>query len=125
MRVASDSIRSSHDWLRDPRSNLFAWWLPQAAIIAGLVAPVMARSAIWMFALAWMGAACLLNARRCGRTHCRYTGPYYLAMIVPTFVFGFGVVSVEMPGWLTLACVILVGSKLLWWCTERTWGKFS
>ena len=21
-----------------------------------------------------------LNARRCGRTHCRYTGPYYLAM---------------------------------------------
>jgi len=28
-----------------------------------------------------MGTACILNARRCGRTHCRYTGPYYLAMI--------------------------------------------
>jgi hypothetical protein len=24
-----------------------------------------------------------------------------------------------------LACVILLGSKLIWWVTERAWGKFS
>src|SRR5215472_17682464 len=32
---------------------------------------------------------------RCGRTHCRYTGPYYLAMIAPVLVLASGVVSVD------------------------------
>lgn len=70
-----------------------------------------------------MGTACVLNARQCGRTHGRYTGPFYLAMIVPVIVLGSG------PGgiyaWLILGGVILLGSKLLWWATERAWGKFS
>ena len=72
-----------------------------------------------------MATACILNARRCGRTHCRYTGPYYLAMIVPTFVLGSGIVSVGIYGWLVLAGIILLGSKLIRWSTERAWGKFS
>jgi hypothetical protein len=51
------------------------------------------RVVIWTIALIWMGAACVLNARQCGRTHCRYTGPYYLAMIAPVLVLGSGAVS--------------------------------
>ena len=27
--------------------------------------------------------------------------------------------------WLALAGVILLGSTLLWWATERAWGKYS
>ncbi len=123
--MAHDVAQSSRDWLRRPQTSLLAWWIPQAAIVAGLFAPVPARAAIWVVALIWMGAACILNARRCGRTHCRYTGPYYLAMIAPTFVFGLGVIDVGIVGWVILACVILLGSKLLWWATERAWGKFS
>jgi hypothetical protein len=30
----------------------------------------------------------VLNARRFNRTHCRYTGPFYVAMIAPTMVLG-------------------------------------
>jgi hypothetical protein len=123
--MADNLAQSSRDWLRSTRSSLLAWWIPQAAIVAGLLAPVAARSVIWIVALAWMGTACLLNSRRCGRTHCRYTGPYYMAMIAPTFVLGLGIVSAGILGWLALACVILVGSKLIWWSTERAWGKFS
>lgn len=48
---------------------------------------------IWIVALTWMGTACILNARRCGRTHCRYTGPYYLLMIAPVIVLGSGLVA--------------------------------
>jgi hypothetical protein len=70
-------------------------------------------------------AACLLNASRCGRTHCRYTGPYYLAMIAAVLVLALGFVSVGFYGWLGLAVLILVGSKFIWWATERAWGKFS
>src|SRR5215831_6433182 len=29
-----------------------------------------------------MGVACILNAQRCRRTHCRYTGPYFLCPFV-------------------------------------------
>ena len=81
--MANDIVRSSRDWLRSPHTGLLAWWIPQAAILAGLFAPVPVRTAIWIIALIWMGTACILNAKRCGRTHCRFTGPYYLAMIIP------------------------------------------
>ena len=71
------------------------------------------------------GTACILNAKQCGRTRCRYTGPYYLAMIAPVVVLGSGVVSGGTYVWLVLAGVTLLGSKLLWWATESAWGKFS
>jgi hypothetical protein len=115
----------SADWLASLRTNVLAWWLPQAGIIAGLFVPVPSRTVIWIIALIWMGTACILNARRCGRTHCRYTGPYYLAMIVPVLMFGLGVVSAGFYGWLALAATIILGSKIIWWATERAWGKFS
>ena len=65
------------DWLADVRTNALAWWLPTVAVFAALLAPVPVRVGIWAVMFAWMGTACILNFRRCGRTHCRYTGPYY------------------------------------------------
>ena len=123
--MPNDALEASKDWLGSAHTHALAWWLPQAAIVAGLVAPVPIRTAIWIIALLWMGTACLLNARRCGRTHCRYTGPYYLAMIVPVLVLGSEVIAVGLYGWLVLGVLILAGSKILWWATERAWGKFS
>jgi hypothetical protein len=123
--VANDTIQVSRDWLANTRTSALAWWMPQVAIVGGLFVPVSIRATIWIVALIWMGTACILNARRCHRTHCRYTGPHYLAMIVPVLAFGSGVVSVSFYGWLALACVILLGSTLIWWVTERAWGKFS
>jgi hypothetical protein len=70
-----------------------------------------------------MGAACILNARRCNRTHCRYTGPYYLVMIVPVLVLGIGFAGIYE--WMFLRVFILGESGLIWWITERAWGKFS
>ena len=123
--MANDSIRASRDWLADTRTNALAWWIPQLASVGSLFVPVPIRAAIWIIALIWMGTACILNARRCNRTHCRYTGPYYLAMIVPVLALSSGVISLGFYGWLALACIILLGSKLIWWVTERAWGKFS
>lgn len=123
--MPNGTARASRDWLANPRSSVLAWWLPQAAILAGLFAPAPARAAIWAIALIWMGTACILNARRCGRTHCRYTGPYYLAMIAPVLALGSGIVSAGIYGWIVLAVLIIGGSKFIWWATERQWGKFS
>lgn len=116
--------RSSADWVGSVRTNLLAWWLPHAALVAGLFVAVPVRTVIWTIALAWMGVACILNARRCGRTHCWFTGPYYLAMILPALALGLGVVSAGIYGWLILGVLIVAGSKIIWWATERAWGKF-
>lgn len=123
--MANDTIQPSKDWLGSARTNALAWWIPQAAIVAGLFVPVPVRATIWIVALIWMGTACLLNARRCGRTHCRYTGPYYLVMIAPVLVLASGILSVDFYGWVVLGALILVGNRIIWWATERAWGKFS
>lgn len=119
------SVHASRDWLGSAWTNAIAWWAPEATILAAMFAPVPVRTLIWIVALIWMGIACILNARRCGRTHCRYTGPYYLAMIAPVLVLASGIVVVSIYAWWVLACAILLGSRLVWWATERAWGKFS
>ena len=113
----------SRDILARPVLSTLVWWLPQAAIAAALLAPIPARAAIWIAALVWTGAACLLNAKRCGRTHCRYTGPFYLGMVVPVMAAAW--VSAPMTAWIALAVAILIGGKVIWWATERAWGKFG
>src|SRR5712692_901411 len=119
------SDESSKDWVGRTRTGLLAWWLPHAMIVVGLFASVPGRAAIWVAALIWMGTACILNARRSGRTHCRFTGPYYLAMIAPVLVLGFGFVTASIYVWIALAALILLGDKMIWWATERAWGTFS
>ena len=120
--MANNPVQSSIDWLQSPHTKLLARWIPSTAILAGLLALLQVRTAIWLIALSWMGTACILNAKRCGRTHCRYTGPYYLAMIAPVVVLGSGLVSVGIYAWLAMAGVILLGSKLLWWSIEHLSG---
>src|SRR5712691_9523333 len=118
------TARPATDWIASIRTWGLAWGLPSSAIVIGLLVDVPTRTVIWIAALVCMGTACLLNARRCGRTHCRYTGPYYLAMIAPALVLGSDTVSAGIYGWIVLAVLIIGGSKFIWWATERAWGKF-
>jgi hypothetical protein len=119
------AFQASRDWVGNARANVLAWWIPKAAIVIALFAPVPVRAVVWMAALVWMGTACTLNARRCGRMHCRYTGPFYLAMIVPVVLFATNIIPANFYGWLALAVFILPGGWIIWWATERAWGKFS
>ena len=123
--MADTSVRSSRDWLGNVRTNMLAWWVPHAAMLAALFLRVPVRAVVWIVALIWMGSACTLNARQCGRTHCRYTGPYYLAMIVPVLVLASSGVSASFYGWIILGVVIVVGSGVIWRASERAWEKFS
>jgi hypothetical protein len=68
--MEADEPQMSRDWLAGASSYTFAWGLPHIAIVAALFAPVPPLAAVWIIALAWMGSACLMNARRCGRVHC-------------------------------------------------------
>jgi hypothetical protein len=46
-------------------------------------------------------------------------------MIPPVLVLGFGLASANIYGWLMLALFILAGAGIIWWVTERAWGRFS
>jgi hypothetical protein len=110
------------DWTASARGYLIAWGIPSAAIIVGALVPEPVRGVIWSAALLWMGSACLINARRCGRVHCRFTGPFYLALIVPVTLLAIGVVSFGPYGWWLLGALILFGGKAIWWASERVLG---
>jgi hypothetical protein len=115
--------KRSRDWLANTRTGLIAWWVPTALIVAGLFVSTPLRTGIWVTALAWMGVACLLNARRSGRTHCRFTGPYYLVMTAPALALG--IMDASLYALLMLATSVLLGDKIIWWATEHAWGPFS
>lgn len=123
--LANDTGRTSRDWLRSAWASTLGWVAPLVALFAALLAPLTLRAVIWVVALLWMGTACLLNARGCGRTHCRYTGPYFLVMIAPVVLMGTRVMPFGFLAWLVLGVAILLGSGLLGWSTERALGKFS
>lgn len=62
-----------------------------------------ARAVIWTAMLVWMGGACLANARRCGRTHCWLTGPFFILMAAGVAAYAGGLVDLGEHSWAFLA----------------------
>ena len=71
------------------------------------------------------GDRVLLKRSTVQSQHCRFTGPYYLAAVIPVAIAGMGVLPLGLYGWAVLGILILGGSYVIWWGTERAWGKFS
>ena len=75
--------------------------------------------------LLWMGGACITNARRCQRPHCRFTGPFLIVMPALVAAYAAGVLPLRPYGWGILAGAAFIGSGLLWWGSERILGAFT
>jgi hypothetical protein len=73
--ATKDLVRSRAAWL--------LWLAPAALVLVGVLSPSH-RAALWVPAFGVMGAACLYNARRCGRLHCHITGPLFLGGAIAT-----------------------------------------
>jgi hypothetical protein len=82
------------------------------------------RAAVWALACAVMGAACLTNAVRCGRIHCFFTGPFFLAVALAAILYGVGVLPLGSDGWNLLGMVLLVGAVVLMTVPEMVFGKY-
>lgn len=111
------------DWVHDYRSYVVAWGLPTAMLIVASFIEPISRTIVWAAALTWMGVACLANAKRCRRTHCYFTGPFFLFMAVLVVLHGFSIVALGAHGWWWLGFGTALGAGLIWYLTERTWGK--
>ncbi len=122
--MAEVGTRERADWASSYRSFAVAWGLPIAVMVGAIFLDSPPKTLVWIAALVWMGTACLANARRCGRTHCYFTGPFFLVMTVPVLLHGFEIVWFGPEGWKWLGITIGVGSGGLWCLTEKAWGKF-
>jgi hypothetical protein len=124
-RLSSCSEPSPTDWAGDCRTLVVLWGLPAVAmLIAGSLKP-LPRAVIWTAMLLWMGGACLANARRCGRTHCRFTGPFFILMAAGVAAYASGLLRLGPHGWNILGAVSLVGAVGICWASERIWGRYA
>jgi len=116
----------SRDILSSQRRVFVLYWLPASAIVvAG--APAISngwRTVVWVVALAIMGAACIVNALRCGRVHCYITGPFFLLMAVAALLYGLGILHFGGNGWNLLGLIALIGAIALWWLPEMFLGRY-
>ncbi len=90
-----------------------------ALLVVGFFWPE-ARTWLWTPALLVAGAACLVNASRCGRLHCYFTGPLYLLAAVATLLRGFEGVPLRWS-WILYA---VLGGSVLAYVPEWVRGKY-
>ena len=100
-------------------SAVLLWWFPVAALIAGANWPNF-RLLLWIPALLVMGAACSVNATRCGRLHCYVTGSLFLFAAVYLLLWGCHVV----PSPFGILSYCFVGTVLLARLAEIPLGKY-
>lgn len=117
--------KGRQDWAGDWRSLAGLWALPLGSMLAATLLSPAPRGVVWVAMLAWMGVACLANARRCSRTHCRITGPFFLIMAVAVASYAVGLLPLGDHGWTLLGVVTLLGFAILWWGSERLLGRFT
>ena len=104
--------------------SILIWVVPAIilAVTAGLGGPYLV--VIWPVLLTFMGGACLLNAKRCGRLHCYITGPFFLILAVVSLLYGLGIVSLGPHGWQWLVDVLLIGGCVLTCVPEWLFGRY-
>ncbi len=122
--MAQSTSSDRRDWVSGRASYVIAWGLPSAALVAAIWAAPGLRAVVWAAALVWMGTACLVNAKRCGRVHCQFTGPYFLVMAVVVALHGLGIVALGPRGWTWIGIAIVVGTAAIWIVSERLWGRY-
>ncbi len=120
-----DATRNDH--AAKPLPFFWSWGLPLAILFStNFMSGIVSKPIILMMmsgSFFWMGLACVLNARRCRRRHCYYSGPIFIAGGVGVLLIGFGVVSLGSDGliiivWGTLALALLT------YLSELIFGKY-
>jgi len=100
---------SRRDWVSGIGSFIVAWGLPLSSVVVTSVFFEQAISRVWPIAFAWMGTACLINAGRCGRTHCYFTGAFFVVIAILSFLYALNLIHLGERGWGTIGATALLG----------------
>src|SRR3546814_16498849 len=112
MARGSDAGRGATVWSGSWRTLVGLWGIPGVAMLAAMRLGPTPRAVIWTVMLVGMGTACIMNARRCGRTHCRFTGPFLIAMATLVVGYAIGMLPLGPHGWRYLGGFTLGGFRL-------------
>lgn len=119
------ATRNKKDLLGSRWAIWFLWIGPWVLILGTGESGTVTHTAAWTVGFTVGGAACLINARRCGRRHCFYTGPAYLLGALASLLYGLGFLPLGPHGWDwilgTTAAVTLVACCGL----EQLLGKYT
>lgn len=117
----------ARDLLSHRGTTILVYAVPTIAIVATSSQGVSdaVRTLVWTLALMVMGVACVLNAVRCGRVHCYFTGPFLLLLATASLLHGLRVMSLGPNGWQWLSVVAVVGTVVFLTVPERLWGRYS
>ncbi len=110
-RERNDLVERRIAWL--------VWGLPKSMLVVGVFWSE-ARVWLWTPALLVAGIACLVNAVRCGRLHCYFTGPLYLLAALATVLSSLHIVPLHWA-WILAA---IVSGMVLAYMLEGAQGKY-
>jgi hypothetical protein len=113
------------DMLSVPWLAALVWGVPLLLLVLGGFSGPAVRTALWTAALTVMGGACIVNAARCGRLHCYFTGPAFLLGALASLTYGAGVLPLGGRGWTWISCFVLLSYLVLRWLPERLFGRYT
>jgi hypothetical protein len=116
--------RGAADWSSGVRGCLI-FGIPAAILLISPTIGTRYLVIVWPALLTFMSVACLLNARRCGRTHCYLTGPFFLILAGVALLYGTAILPLGARGWSALSGVFAIGSLLLCCVPERFLGRYQ
>ena len=120
----SNSRGAERDLFRRWTSAFLLWCLPWIAFVLGYGAPAVWRTVLWTTSLAFMGGACLLNASHCGRTHCLFTGPFFILGAICSLGYGLRLLPLGSSGWKWIGTVTIIGAIVLCCIPELIFGRY-
>jgi membrane protein implicated in regulation of membrane protease activity len=120
----SNSRGPERDLLCRGPSGFLLWCAPWLAFVVGFSVSSGLRTALWTTSFAVMGAACLLNAGRCGRVHCHFTGPFFILAAVACLAYGLGLLPLGPSGWKWIGAGTVIGALALCCIPELFLGRY-
>src|SRR5262245_3086023 len=112
------------DALCSGKTMFVFWCLPAFVFALGFFVSPGLRTVLWMLSLGFMGIMCLLNASRCGRIHCYFTGPFFILGAIASLGYGIGLLPFGPSGWKWIGNTTIIGAIVLSFIPEFVFGRY-
>src|SRR5215471_5893216 len=106
-------------------TKMFLFWcLPACVFGLGFFVPPALRTVLWTLSLGFMGTLCLVNASRCGRIHCYFTGPFFILGAIASLGYGIGLLPFGPSGWKWIGNITIIGAIVFSAIPEFVFGRY-
>jgi hypothetical protein len=126
-RLLADRQIGAQEDLAGTPSIIWLWGAPlvmviTASVLNGIhILSLTDAGLLWTLATAWIGIGCVINARHCGRVHCRVDGVLFPLLSLIGLLNVLGIVSLNWNAYWAIFLVILATSFV----PEVFWKKYA